>query len=1124
MPLGALDIIIAADTAQLRKGMDTAVGIMQTSTQKMESFAKTTGASIAGYFALSNLQNSIKQSLDLADSLGKMSQKIGMSVDALYSLQAAGKLADVDIQTLEKSLLKFNKGLGTAEMGSGDTANALKNLGISLKDSGGHMKMSDQYLGEVADKFKNMPDGVEKSTLAMQLFGKSGADMIPLLNGGSEALSEFSGIMDAETAASAEKFNDSLTTVGLAVDAVWMQMTSALSPTLSAIADDFVNVAKEGKGTGQTLGDDLAKGMKVAIGLGYNIVGSFSMAGHAIGNFGAAVSMLAEGDFKGAKFAWDKMKSDFEKEGKSWDARLQKVMSATPESQKDSDDQRARSRRGLEDFQANEAKKEAAIKKAAAEAQKIKKAYASMESEQYKASHNEYENSIRDIEDKGKSYLAQGVKQIDVDRFVEQSKTDLKAKYTAKADEEALAAIKAFNEEQLKLEFEADQQREAALKTYNEGVLSAKIETYTALKDYSSAYYLQEEEKMRKLAETGWYTHEQMLAIKKADDEKFQKEQWDRDNKFWADTFVNINKAMEDQFFNAMNGKFTSFGNWLKDFWSSITQSMSRGLSKSLADSIMGTNDSGGGIQNIFKSYGGLAGVFGSSATPAALMGATTDDAGLTTTSGGTVYDSAGKIIQSGSDMAAVSDALNIASTATTAYSVITGGLAAIGTNIATGFGAVAQGLGSMGFAGAGAAVSDFGIGMGSTFFSGSSVVGGSASMTAGAIAGGALVGGLGGYALGSVGDKLLGADTKAANYGAIGGAIGGAVGSIVPVIGTAVGAVVGAALGSLIGGAFGKTKTSVVGSGTQFFDTASADYVNASYYTDMYSKKKSWFSSSERRWTVYSGIPDTELTKIKNIFVTYDYLLGQLGNLEHITLAAGKYSGASFQDQLAKNFITMFSGVQQTITRAVTGWFGGVWNVTESNPEFNRIYSYWSNYASAINKTVAEALTTSVGEYITKTRSFTEWKLGSGSIDQLKFTADYLAKDFSLLADSMGASGVTVENYLQKYDEAIKASFTPETLTSWKNLGDALIAATDANKAYIDSLKKTTALVPSDMMLGRTATSTTAIDIRSLVDQNDAMGVTFDQMKAALYEVVKVLKAQLTAAQLGTVPQGTPA
>jgi len=117
MALGTLDIIIAADTAQLRKGMDTAVGIMQSSTQKMESFAKTAGASIAGYFALSNLRDSVKQSLDLADSLGKMSQKIGMSVNDLYSLQAAGKLSDVALQEIEKSVLKLNKNLGEMSMG-----------------------------------------------------------------------------------------------------------------------------------------------------------------------------------------------------------------------------------------------------------------------------------------------------------------------------------------------------------------------------------------------------------------------------------------------------------------------------------------------------------------------------------------------------------------------------------------------------------------------------------------------------------------------------------------------------------------------------------------------------------------------------------------------------------------------------------------------------------------------------------------------------------------------------------------------------------------------------------------------------------------------------------------------
>lgn len=370
MALGALDIIIAADTAAMRKSMDDAVGIIKSSTQKMEAFAKTAGGVIAGALAFTALEGSIKRTLDFADSLSKMSQKVGVSVDALYALQAAGKLSDVSLETLQSSLLKFNKGLGTAEMGTGDTANALQNLGISLKDSAGHLKTSDQYLFEVADKFQNMPNGIAKSTLAMQLFGKSGAEMIPLLNSGSEALREYTGILDTESAQAAEKFNDSLTTINLAAERVATQFMVALSPTLSAIADDFTNVSKEGKDTGKTLGEDLAQGMRVAINLGYIVAGSFTMAGHALGNLGAAASLLAEGDFAGAKFAWNKISEDAKKDQAYWDERIKSIMSA-----KQTVDDLAKSGGGntfdLEDFKAGDAKAKAEAKARAAEQKKL---------------------------------------------------------------------------------------------------------------------------------------------------------------------------------------------------------------------------------------------------------------------------------------------------------------------------------------------------------------------------------------------------------------------------------------------------------------------------------------------------------------------------------------------------------------------------------------------------------------------------------------------------------------------------------------------------------------------------------------------------------------------------------
>lgn len=753
---------------------------------------------------------------------------------------------------------------------------------------------------------------------------------------------------------------------------------------------------------------------------------------------------------------------------------------------------------------------QAQIDKQQRAAESLKQAYLAINKDIAAFTGNDHEKAIASIDKQAEEYRKQKVDELTIAKYVSSAKTALIQKETEEQNKLLIDHYKSIGEDdaayymQLSSEIDAmvkkgiysydyintyredkdkeyldkkaEKEANEAIKDYEnekkkiEAITQANIEYYTAIGDTSSAYYLQEEEKMKKLAETGWYTHEQMLAIKKSDDEKFQKEQWDRDHKFWADTFVNINKAMEDQFFNTMSGKFTSFGNWLKDFWSSITQSMSRGLSKSIADSIMGTNDSGGGIQNIFKSFGGLGSVFGSAATPAALIGATTDSAGFTTTAGGTVYDAAGQVTKQGSDYADVLNAINVASSAKTIYGALTGEISA---SIASGFGQAGAYLGELtGSASLAEGVGSFGMGLSSPWAS----AGAGGIEGAGAMLGGAALGAAGGYVLGSVGDKLLGADTKAGTYGAIGGTIGA-------VVGGPVGAVIGAALGSLVGGMFGSTK--VKGSG-YYFGSSTEDGSNAQTYVDY--KKKSWFSSSS--WTTYSPLSEVEKSKIKGLFDTYDYLLVQLGTSKEITLAAGRYAGTTFQDQLAKNFITAFTDVEQ------------------SSSTFSTIYSYWTDYAKSINQTISQAFATSIGTYVSSTRSFNEWKLGSGTVEQLKFTSEYLTKDLAALENQMGVSGITVENYLSKYDEAMKSSFTPETITSWKNLGDALIAATDANTKYTDSIKALTSYTkPSDMMLSRVG------DATSITGKSD--GTVNSAMLEVLQKMWKELQNQTTIAQL---------
>jgi len=193
MALGKLDIIIAADTAQIRKDMNTAVGIMQSGTKVMENVAKTAAATLGGYFAFDMFKAKIQQTLDFADNLSKLSQKTGISTDALYSLNAAAKLSDVEFESLSGSLSKFNKNIGAASEGSGDAKKAFDSLGISVKNQDGTLKNSFEILGELADQFQDMPDGATKASTAMALFGKSGAELIPLLNSGRDSLREYLG-------------------------------------------------------------------------------------------------------------------------------------------------------------------------------------------------------------------------------------------------------------------------------------------------------------------------------------------------------------------------------------------------------------------------------------------------------------------------------------------------------------------------------------------------------------------------------------------------------------------------------------------------------------------------------------------------------------------------------------------------------------------------------------------------------------------------------------------------------------------------------------------------------------------------------------------------------------------
>ena len=202
--------------------------------------------SVAGFATM------IKSAIDAADHLNKLSQKIGISVEALSTLRFAAQLSDVSLETLQKGIKGLSQNIAEANTGVGDGAQMFDALGISVKNADGSMKSTEAVLLQVADVFANLEDGAVKTALAVKLFGKSGMDMIPFLNQGAAGINQLTAEAErlglkltTETARSAEAFNDNLTALKASSSALGITLARDFLPELINITNAMREAAND---------------------------------------------------------------------------------------------------------------------------------------------------------------------------------------------------------------------------------------------------------------------------------------------------------------------------------------------------------------------------------------------------------------------------------------------------------------------------------------------------------------------------------------------------------------------------------------------------------------------------------------------------------------------------------------------------------------------------------------------------------------------------------------------------------------------------------------------------------------------------------------------------------------
>ena len=186
--LGSLVVKLSAETSEFRADLgrtarllDRHANDMKTSLQRVSSIAQTTFAVAIGATSVAALRDFVSHTLEAAAALQGLSEQTGASTTALSGFTPVATISGTAIEAIGANLAKLSKGLAGVDDETAGATKALQFLGIRAKDASGNLRDPAEVMNDVALKLAEFEDGAGKTAIAMELFGKSGATMLPFL-------------------------------------------------------------------------------------------------------------------------------------------------------------------------------------------------------------------------------------------------------------------------------------------------------------------------------------------------------------------------------------------------------------------------------------------------------------------------------------------------------------------------------------------------------------------------------------------------------------------------------------------------------------------------------------------------------------------------------------------------------------------------------------------------------------------------------------------------------------------------------------------------------------------------------------------------------------------------------
>ena len=250
-----------------------------------------------GGAALVPLIGAAKHFANYGDQVAKMAKRTGVAVESLSVMNYVASQTGTSFESVGKAIGKMQRSIYDAGRGLSTQTDALTDLGLRYEDLA-DLSPEEQFT-LLADRLGKVADDTTQAALSMALFGRSGADLIPMFELGAEGMDQLTAkaralglVMSSEDAAAAEVFTDTMDSLWKSVKMGVFQVGAALAPALQKAAEWLTQISlrvREFIDANREMVVNVAKVAAIVVGVG----GAFVVFGTIIGALGAVFGALA---------------------------------------------------------------------------------------------------------------------------------------------------------------------------------------------------------------------------------------------------------------------------------------------------------------------------------------------------------------------------------------------------------------------------------------------------------------------------------------------------------------------------------------------------------------------------------------------------------------------------------------------------------------------------------------------------------------------------------------------------------------------------------------------------------------------------------------------------------------